>query len=172
MVVLGTRLDDTLHFVASEVELVATNPRFDSFEFYERKNINSLHTTAWGKKIKGKLPKRRVPLTNTVRSTLIAASKYAANKDSTYLVPTFDNRSTGDTPLTLSAASRLFRRAFDELAKQCPNYFTTYIKAHSARKLFCQRIYDKTGDWSEVSRLVGHRSIGVTKRYIKTKDGN
>lgn len=168
MLHLGARLDDVLTFKTSDIGKVLENEHQRVFVFFESKVINRARTT------NRPVPKqRRIPLTPELKKVLKSAYNHAYNLGSEWLIPSMTsggnvrtNRLRKQSKLRQTSASRKYRQLFDSLIKQNPKSLRPTVKAHSARKLFCQRVYEKHQDWVVVQKAIGHRAPTVTRDYL------
>lgn len=172
MAVLGARLGDVLIFRTITTRELLNDEYNEYFDFYEMKRINAqVHFEKKAKRQNRKPPTikaRRIPITKTVRKVLTQAVTYAESIGSEFLIPslTKTGRYRGNA-MCRPSASRRFKQEFDALRKSRKKSIRPHIKAHSARKLFCSRILKKTGDWLVVQKAIGHRSLHVTRLYLK-----
>ena len=47
-----------------------------------------------------------------------------------------------------------------------------HLATHSLRKSFAQRLYDRTGDIFAVQKMLGHKSVATTQKYLGVNYAN
>ena len=113
--------------------------------------------------VKGGEISRAVPVNSDGRraiSDLISwhRDQYGNTKDNRPLFPSRNGQ--GEKRMSRRTAHDVLKKAFVAAG------LNGHLATHSLRKSFAQRLYDRTGDIFAVQKMLGHKSVATTQKYL------
>ena len=113
--------------------------------------------------VKGGEVSRTVPLNKDGRQAITDlmawhSERYGNTESSRPLFPSRNGK--GKKRLTTRAAYNVLKTAFITAG------LNGHLATHSLRKSFAQRLYDNTSDIFVVQKMLGHKSVATTQKYL------